>query len=208
MNYEINLRVEKSFIESPSNYQGSRIATGWIEVESAIKFPVNVLRTKDNKRMFVKYPNTQNNEGRYTNVVFPVQEGLREELDAAVIAEVHNELRRGLENPDISSIKIHVLPEDIKSGKISIKGYASVVISGIVINGITIKEGLKGLFIQMPQSRDESGHYHDICYGTNETMRIKLENEILDAYEEKLKVNREQSVRQPIERKPEVSPKL
>ena len=207
MNYEINIRVEKEFVENPTNYQGSRIAAGWIEVESAIKFPINVLRTKDNKRMFVKYPNTPKGEGEYTNIVFPIQEGLREELDNAVIAEVHNELRKGLNNPEISSVKIHVLPQALKNGKISIKGYASVVISGIVINGIAIKEGMKGMFIQMPQSRDSTGQYHDIVYGTNATMQIQIENRVLDAYKEK-EIENEKNARQFIEREPEKLPKL
>lgn len=208
MNYKVNLRVEKEFFENTAAYQGSRIATGWIEIESAIKFPVNVLRTKDNKRMFVKYPNTQNRDGSYTNIVFPVQEELREELDSAVIEEVHNEIRKGLDNPEISNVKVHVLPEEIKNGKISIKGYASVVISGIVINGITIKEGLKGLFIQMPQSRDGNGQYHDIVYGTNAIMQIQMKNIVLDAYKEKIKTTKKQNIRQVAEKKPEVSPKL
>ena len=207
MNYEINIRVEREFLENPTNYQGSRIAAGWIEVESAIKFPINILRTKDNKRMFVKYPNTQKGEEEYTNIVFPIQDGLREELDNAVIAEVHKELRKGLNNPDISSVKIHVLPEELKNGKITIKGYASVVISGIVINGITIKEGMKGLFIQMPQSRDNMGQYHDIVYGTNVNMQIQIENKVLDAYKQK-KIEQEKNIRQQIDEKPEVSPKL
>lgn len=182
MNYDIKLHMETEFEKDPINYKGSRIASGWVEIESAFKFPVNILRTNDNSRMFVKYPDTKNKDGKYINIVFPVKEELREELNEAIISELHNLLKKGFENPEISNVKVNVLSEEIKIGKMTIKGYATIEISGFIISGITIKESSKGLFVQMPQSKDKHGQYHDMFYGTNKFMQIQISNAVLEAY--------------------------
>lgn len=193
MNYEIKLRMEREFEKDPRNFKGSRIGSGWVEVESAFKFPVNILRTNDNSRMFVKYPCKLDRNGEYRNVVFPINKDFREKLDEDILLEFHNLIRKGLDNPEISNVRVNVLPEDIKNGKITVKAYASVEISGFVINDIAIKESSKGFLVQMPQYRDGNGQYHDMVYGTNKLMQIQISNAVLEAYEKEKALQQEKT---------------
>lgn len=188
MNFDIKISVEKEFENNPKEYVGNRLGSGWVEVDGAFKFPVNILRTKDNRRMFVKYPEIQNGDGEYNNVVFPVDKELREEVENAVMKEFRKLLTKGLNNPQITSVRVTLLPEEIKIGKIAIKGYASINISGFAVNRIQIKEGANGPFVQMPQTKDKHGQYHDICYGTNKIMQTQIINEVLECYEKELKL--------------------
>lgn len=182
MKYDIKLRFEKEFEEDPKNYKGSRIGCGWVEIESAIKFPVNIMRTNDNQHMFVKYPFVKNGDG-YFEVISPLDRETREELDKKILAEFHELNRRGFYNPEISEVKVKILQEDIQYGKISVKGYASIRIEDFIIRNIAIKESYGELFVQMPQYRDENGTYHDLVYGSNDFMQLQIKKEVLHAYE-------------------------
>ena len=184
MELNIKLSLDKELEKNSVEYTGNTFASGWVEVDSAFKFPVNVMRKKDGSSLFVAYPSIRNQNDEYSNVVFPVDETLREKVNAAVMEEFKALTLKGLHNPEIDSVRVSVLPEAIQNGKIAIKGYASIMISGFAINGITIKESSKGLFVQMPQKRDSSGQYQDIVYGTNSLMQTQIKEAVLDKYNE------------------------
>lgn len=184
MEYNIKLSLDKEFAKNPNEYTGTRLASGYVEVNSAFKFPVSVLKKKNEATMFVKYPDIQDDMGEYHNVVFPVDADLREKLNLAVIAELKNELMKGFKNPEIDQVRVNIWQNETKTGNVDILGYASIMISGFAINGIVIKEGLKGIFVQMPQSRDASGKYHDIVYGTNSLMQTQIKEAVLKKYQE------------------------
>lgn len=184
MELNIKLSLDKELEKNSVEYTGNTFASGWVEVDSAFKFPVNVMRKKDGSSLFVAYPSIRNQNDEYSNVVFPVDETLREKVNAAVMEEFKVLTLKGLHNPEIDSVRVSVLPEAIQNGKIAIKGYASIMISGFAINGITIKESSKGLFVQMPQKRDSSGQYQDIVYGTNSLMQTQIKEAVLDKYNE------------------------
>ena len=186
MELDIKLSLDKEFAKKPNEYTGTKLASGYVEVNSAFKFPVSVLKKKDEATMFVKYPDIQDQNGEYNNVVFPVDKELREKVNIAVLEKVKNEFLKGLDNPEIDQVRVNVLQEEIKSGKVTIIGYASIMISGFAINGITIKEGASGPFVQMPQKRDSSGQYHDMVYGTNALMQIQIKEAVLKKYHEEL----------------------
>lgn len=184
MELNIKLSLDKELEKNSVEYTGNTFASGWVEVDSAFKFPVNVMRKKDGSSLFVAYPSIRNKNDEYSNVVFPIDESLREKVNAAVMEEFKKLTLKGLHNPEIDSVRVNVLPEVIQNGNIAIKGYASIMISGFAINGITIKESSKGLFVQMPQKRDSSGQYQDIVYGTNSLMQTQIKEAVLDKYNE------------------------
>lgn len=184
MELNIKLSLNKEFEEKTTEYTGNTFASGWVEVDSAFKFPVRVMRKNDGSSLFVAYPSIQNQNEEYNDVVYPVDKTLRESVNAAVMEEFKKLTIKGLHNPEIDSVRVNVLKNEIRNGQIAIKGYASIMVSGFVINGIMIKESSKGLFVQMPQKRDSSGKYQDIVYGTNSLMQTKIKSAVLEKYNE------------------------
>ena len=66
------------------------------------------------------------------------------------------------------------------------KAFASATIgNAFAIHGIKIVEGEKGLFISMPQ-RKEGEDYKDVFHPITAEAREELNNQILEAYEQKL----------------------
>lgn len=192
MDFKINLRLNEEFKKNMETYTGTKLATGYVEVNSAFKFPVSVLKKKDDSQMYVKYPDIQDDSGNSKNVVFPVDKELRESLNLAILAELKNNFLKGLDNPEIDSVRVTVLQDELKNGTVAIKGYASIMISGFAINGIVIKETSKGLFVQMPQMKDGAGKYQDIVYGTNALMQSQIKEAVLKKYREDARQMREE----------------
>lgn len=186
MQLDVNLSINKKIVDNPMEFNEKNIASGWVEVEGAVKFPVQVLKNRDNK-MFVRFPAKQNKDGNYTNIVFPIDKNVKAEIEEEVIGQVHKEINKALNHPDITDIRVSVSEDKDVSGSVKIRGIASVKMCGIVINGFMIKETEKGFFVQMPQYRDEHGQYHDTFYATNKVTKVDLTNSILEAYENKLK---------------------
>ena len=186
MKYDIKLNLDKEFEKNPTEYTGTKIASGYVEVNAAFKFPVSILKKKNEPEMFVKYPDVPNGAGGYDNVVFPVDAEMRENLNLLIIDALKAELMKGYDNPEIDQVRVTVLQDHIKVGKISIAGYASIMISGFAINGIAIKEGANGFFVQMPQTKDASGKFHDIVYGTNVMMQNQIKEAVLNKYKEEM----------------------
>lgn len=187
MNYEIKLRYQKEFQENPDTYKGSCIGSGWVEMDAAIKFPVYIMRTTDNTRMFIKYPQVKTEDG-YLDVIYPLNKETREELNTEILKEFRKLVTKGFDNPEISDVKITIPKQDMQYGKITIRGYASIRVEDFIIKNIAIKESERGLFVQMPQYKDQNGEYHDLVYGTNDFMQIRIKNEVLAAYEEERKL--------------------
>ena len=74
------------------------------------------------------------------------------------------------------------------------KAFASATISNaFAIHGIKIVEGEKGLFISMPQ-RKEGEDYKEIFHPITAEAREELNNQILDAYEQKLQEEQEKQL--------------
>ena len=65
------------------------------------------------------------------------------------------------------------------------KAFASVTVADLVaIKGIRVIEGSKGLFVTMPQSRDNEGNYHDIAFPVNADLRKVINKAVLDEFKE------------------------
>lgn len=63
------------------------------------------------------------------------------------------------------------------------KGYASVTIDGMFgAHGISIIEGKNGLFVSMPQTKDNKGNYRDIFHPVTSEARKELNGIILSEH--------------------------
>ena len=59
----------------------------------------------------------------------------------------------------------------------------------LVIHDIKIIEGDNGIFIAMPSRKMPNGEFKDIAHPINLETRIEIQNQVLDAYRQKLEEN-------------------
>ena len=79
--------------------------------------------------------------------------------------------------------KLDVRVYPIEEPKGNTKAFASIAIEDLVaIRGIRIVEGAKGLFVSMPQSKDDSGEYHDIAFPLTADLRKEISKSVLAEY--------------------------
>lgn len=80
----------------------------------------------------------------------------------------------------------------VKEGKL--KAVVSITIDNeFVVHDIKVIEGEKGLFIAMPSKKALDGEYRDIAHPINSGTREKIQNTILDRYQESLEADTEES---------------
>ena len=160
-------------------------AYGTVTIDGGIRFMVQLRKNKDGE-MFLGYPRREHC-GEWADVV-RLDEVLKEELEKAVFEAVRNEIRSGLYLPEIKEVTVTVLQNDQKH-KVPVCGMASVKISGMVISGITIKEGRDGLFINMPQYRQPDGRYKDLVYAISRDLQKKIAAAVIGQYEDERRKN-------------------
>ena len=81
---------------------------------------------------------------------------------------------------NITSVKITKLED---AGKC--KGLASITIEDcFVVTGIRIMGGNNGLFIAMPSRKIPNGEYRDICFPVTAEARTKIQDAIINKYNE------------------------
>ena len=72
-----------------------------------------------------------------------------------------------------------------KEGKM--KAVVSITLDGeFVVHDIKVIEGEKGLFIAMPSRKAADGEYRDIAHPINSSTREKIQELILEKYQETL----------------------
>ena len=79
-----------------------------------------------------------------------------------------------------------------------IKAYASVILGGeYVIRDIAVKNKKNGLFARMPYRsyKDRNGNmqYSDVAFALNETSRNAVNDAVLEAYEQRLQMEEDES---------------
>lgn len=73
----------------------------------------------------------------------------------------------------------------------NLKAFASITIDDAVcITGIRIIEGKNGVFMSMPQSKDNEGEYHDVAFPITKEAREEIQDAVLDAYDDAAKPKR------------------
>jgi len=77
---------------------------------------------------------------------------------------------------------------DVRVRKVSTEGKMRAVVSitiddEFVVHDIKVIEGDRGLFIAMPSKKATDGEYRDIAHPINSSTRAKLQDLILEAYD-------------------------
>ena len=83
---------------------------------------------------------------------------------------------------------------DVRVRKVTKEGKMKAVVSitlddEFVVHDIKVIEGEKGLFIAMPSRKATDGEYRDIAHPINSETREKIQQQILDKYEQALLEN-------------------
>lgn len=188
MNIKANMRVDFDSIKNTST-----VATGWVEIEGIFKFPVSVRKWFDDKSgkemMFVSYPQRKDGD-KYSGVVYPHDREVRNEIDRVVL-DVIKEKLFAESVPDVNIDDVRITPLNQKTDSVVQKlGIASVKMYGMTVNGIVIKEGRKGRFVQMPQYQTQ-GQYRDTVYGVTAAIQRKIEDRVLLEYDKIIKAQEE-----------------
>ena len=188
MNIKANMRVDFDSIKNTST-----VATGWVEIEGIFKFPVSVRKWFDDKSgkemMFVSYPQRKDGD-KYSGVVYSHDREVRNEIDRVVL-DVTKEKLFAESVPDVNIDDVRITPLNQKTDSVVQKlGIASVKMYGMTVNGIVIKEGRKGRFVQMPQYQTQ-GQYRDTVYGVTAAIQRKIEDRVLLEYDKIIKAQEE-----------------
>lgn len=82
---------------------------------------------------------------------------------------------------------------DVRIRKVEKEGKMKAVVSitideEFVVHDIKIIEGEKGLFIAMPSRKAADGEYRDIAHPINSNTRDRIQNLILEKYQETMAV--------------------
>lgn len=65
------------------------------------------------------------------------------------------------------------------------KAYASITFDdSFVVRDLRVVDGKKGLFVAMPAKRTKDGEFRDICHPITTEMRAKIEDVVLNKYNE------------------------
>ena len=85
----------------------------------------------------------------------------------------------------MSNIKLDVRVYPQNKPDNTTKAFASVTVENLIaIKGIRVVEGSKGLFVTMPQSKDNEGKYHDIAFPVTKDLRTAMNEAIISEYKE------------------------
>ncbi len=165
--------------------------------EGCIKFPVQVRKYRDKEngeeKSFISYPRREGKNG-WEDVVHPSPE-MRGKIICAVGEAIKKEFRKDIYLPELDSVEVTPVdtagyPQNMKA---KICGMATVQVCGLTIRGLTVKQGERGLFVNMPQYKTKDGIYKDVVYGTSREMNEKIEKAVLAAYEKEIERRRQET---------------
>jgi stage V sporulation protein G len=91
------------------------------------------------------------------------------------------------------SLKVRRLQVDITEVRITLrneeklKAFASITFDDcFVVRGLKVINGSQGYFVSMPSRKRKDGSYQDVAHPINNDMRKKIEDKVLDAFENEL----------------------
>lgn len=82
-------------------------------------------------------------------------------------------------NTSISKFSISPLPQPING---SVAVCSATFYNTLTVNGITINNGRKGLYVKMPQKRTKQGRFLDVCHPLSAEGRQNLNETLVSAY--------------------------
>jgi len=82
---------------------------------------------------------------------------------------------------DITEVRITLRNEE------KLKAFASITFDDcFVVRGLKVINGSQGYFVSMPSRKRKDGSYQDVAHPINNEMRKKIEDKVLDAFENEL----------------------
>lgn len=69
-------------------------------------------------------------------------------------------------------------------GESKLKAFADISFGGIIIKGLSVVSGSKGLFVSMPRHQGKDGKWYDTVFPTTKELREQLCEAVLAAYKE------------------------
>jgi stage V sporulation protein G len=84
---------------------------------------------------------------------------------------------------EITEIRLTIRSED------KLKAFANITFDdAFVIRGLKIISGNRGLFVSMPSRKRPDGSYQDVAHPINTEMRKHLEQMVIEAYEDEMRL--------------------
>jgi len=84
-----------------------------------------------------------------------------------------------MESDGIQVSRIHKV-----EGNSKLKAFVDLSLSGIIVKGLKVVNGSKGLFVSMPQHKGKDGKWYNTVYPESKEMHQRLSELVLAAYEE------------------------
>jgi len=69
-------------------------------------------------------------------------------------------------------------------GESKLKAFADISFGGIVIKGLSVVSGSKGLFVSMPRHQGKDGKWYNTVYPTTKELKEQLSEAVLTVYQE------------------------
>ena len=86
---------------------------------------------------------------------------------------------------NLPTIDVRAYP--LQQPRDNLLAFASVTIADcFAIRGVKVLSGKNGPYVAMPQMKDSSGEWKDICFPTNGELRKELNRAVLGAYDKEL----------------------
>jgi len=80
---------------------------------------------------------------------------------------------------NIKVVRLHRFNGDSKT-----KAFVDISIGDIIVKGLRVVQGQKGLFLAMPQEKAKDGKWYDTVHPTSKETKAELSNLVLAAYQE------------------------
>ena len=84
-----------------------------------------------------------------------------------------------MDNGEIQVSRLHRFDGDSK-----LKAFADISFGGIVIKGLSVVDGSKGLFVSMPRHQGKDGKWYDTACAITDEAKQALTETVLKAYED------------------------
>lgn len=185
-----DVKVEMYLNSHKDKQEAGVSAYGNVTINNAIRFPIQLRSYTDKntgeEKSFFSYPRRYVN-GEWKNVVTPdpkLKEEIERKVGEACKELVLKDLTLMNKFDDIKIISINQVKNIHNHGNVTTVGMATINVSGLTIDGISIKRGEKGLFINMPQYQSQKG-FRDQVYGIDKYTQEWISKAVIEEYEEK-----------------------
>ena len=192
---------------------GSENVRGIASVTLGDSFKLNNIKIMNDPReegkLFVAMPSyktnqVENGEPVYKDIFNPVTKGFHDELYGNILDafkeltenQARNSYTVEYDKKDTAMPEFSVRVTPFTKEESTIRGMASINFNGLTVHNVTIHQGKENLFVSMPSYKTnqmEGGKpvYKDVCHPVTAKFRDKLNEAILQGYDQALEAGKE-----------------